>query len=70
MKKMTIMMPAFIGFLLLLLLSPAPLLADAQKGEWFGTWAMNHDGRMTTIRELKGHIDLKSLYGNSFRCNI
>jgi hypothetical protein len=35
MKKMTIMMPAFIGFLLLL--SPAPLLADAWRGEWFGS---------------------------------
>jgi ERCC4-related helicase len=26
--------------------------------------------RMTTIRELKGHIDLKPLDSNSFRCNI
>jgi hypothetical protein len=50
MKKMTIMMPAFIGFLLLLLLSPAPLLADAQKGDWFGTWAMNHDGFAGTLQ--------------------
>lgn len=40
--------------LISLLLFPAPLLADAVKGEWFGTWTMNHDG-------FAGNLQLKEL---------
>ena len=46
MKKMTIMALVLVG----LLLFPANLFADAQKGEWVGNWAMNHDGHVGTLR--------------------
>jgi hypothetical protein len=34
---------------------PTFAVADAQKHEWFGTWSMNHDGHVGTLRvaELK-----------------
>lgn len=46
MKKTTVI-TLTLGFLLLL---PANLFADAQKQEWFGNWAMNHDGFAGTLR--------------------
>lgn len=51
MKKTTLMTLTLIG----LLLFPANLFADAVKKEWFGDWAMNHDGFAGTLRiaELK-----------------
>lgn len=53
MKKTTLMTLAFIG----LLLSPTPLRADAEKTEWFGSWAMNHDGHIGTLRIVDRPVD-------------
>jgi hypothetical protein len=57
MNKMKTMMLALISFLLMLLLSPAPLLADAQKVDWFGSWAMNHDGFAGTLQIMDTKVD-------------
>jgi hypothetical protein len=39
----------------ILIISPAVVTADAKKHEWFGSWTMNHDGHVGTLRiaELK-----------------
>ncbi len=51
MRKTTIMTLTLVGLLVL----PANLFADAEKREWFGEWAMNHDGFVGNLRiaELK-----------------
>jgi hypothetical protein len=36
---------------------PTVAVADAQKHEWFGTWAMNHDGHVGTIRITELKVD-------------
>ena len=41
MKKRTILMLTLLALLLL----STNAFADAAKGEWFGRWTMNHDGR-------------------------
>ena len=35
--------------LLVTLLTPIHVFADARKAEWFGTYAMNHDGWRGTL---------------------
>ena len=56
MKKTTILMLTLVGILLL----PANLFADAQKSEWFGNWAMNHDGFAGTLRIVDRPVDCAS----------
>ena len=46
MKKATIMSFTLVAMFLL----PANLLAQVPKREWFGDWAMNHDGHVGTLR--------------------
>jgi hypothetical protein len=46
MKKAIFMKLILIGLLLI----PTNLFADAKKTEWFGEWAMNHDGFAGTLR--------------------
>lgn len=41
----------------LFLLLPANVLADAKKTEWFGIWAMNHDGLAGTLRITDSKVD-------------
>jgi hypothetical protein len=55
-KKTTIITMAFMS----LFLFPDPLLADAQKGEWFGAWAMNHDGFAGTLKIVGTKADCAS----------
>ncbi len=62
MKKRTIATLTLIA----LLLFPAPLLADAEKGEWFGVWAMNHDGFAGTLRI----VDTKADCASSAWCDM
>jgi hypothetical protein len=62
MKKMTVMTLTLIS----LLLFPATLLADAEKGEWFGQWAMNHDGFAGTLRI----VDTKADCASSAWCDM
>jgi hypothetical protein len=53
MKKTTIVVLGLLGLLLL----PANLFADATKREWFGEWAMNHDGHAGTLRIADSKVD-------------
>ena len=53
MKKATTLALTLAAILLL----PANLLADAQKGDWFGNWAMNHDGFAGTLRIVDRPVD-------------
>jgi hypothetical protein len=56
MKKTTII----ILTLMILLLFPANLFADAAKKDWFGDWAMNHDGLSGTLRIVGTKADCAS----------
>lgn len=56
MKKVTI----FTLVLAFLLFLPVNLFADAAKGEWFGSWAMNHDGHTGTLRISDSKVDCAS----------
>ena len=56
MKRATIITLTLAG----LLLFPLNLLADASKQDWFGDWAMNHDGFAGTLRIADTKVDCAS----------
>ncbi len=62
MKKTTLITLTLIG----LLLFPTNIFADAQKQEWFGDWAMNHDGLAGTLRI----ADTKADCASSLWCDM
>ena len=53
MKKMTITTLILVG----ILLCPATLFADAAKSDWYGDWAMNHDGFAGSLRIMDTKAD-------------
>jgi hypothetical protein len=48
------------GIALFVLLTAASAHADAQKHEWFGNWAMNHDGHRGTLTISDSKVDCAS----------
>lgn len=62
MKKTTLITLTLVG----LLLFPINIFADAQKAEWFGDWAMNHDGFSGTLRI----TDTKADCASSLWCDM
>ncbi len=52
--------------LLALLVVPGFAFADAQKGEWFGQWSMNHDGHVGTLMI----TDIKADCGGPVWCDM
>jgi len=53
MKRITVI-TLTLAFLLFL---PANTFADANKEDWFGTWAMNHDGFAGTLNIMDTKVD-------------
>lgn len=47
-------------------LSTAVAFADARKQEWYGNWAMNHDGHRGTLQITASKVDCAS----SARCDM